>query len=33
MDAQEFKEAQKTANEIAFLLVELKKEIQISLKN
>lgn len=25
MDAQEFKEAQKTANEIAFLLVELKK--------
>lgn len=25
MTAQEFKEAQKTANEIAFLLVELKK--------
>lgn len=25
MNAQEFKEAQKTANEIAFLLVELKK--------
>lgn len=25
MNAQEFKEAQKTANEIAFLIVELKK--------
>lgn len=25
MNAQEFKEAQKTANEIAFLLIELKK--------
>ena len=25
MNAQEFKEAQKTANEIEFLLVELKK--------